>query len=420
MQKRKFLIILAAIIITSLIGLSAQCGLIGEAPTIELEIYDGPDYSESDDMCYYRVEATVEGIPDPEVTFDEDDNVDPLGSGRVEVGVEAGDSYTLTATAVNSQGTASVSIDLEGECDDMPAEVEEAGEEEAEEEEGEEEEAEEEEGDPDAENEAPTIKFSIYQGPTLEGGICYYRVKATVTGKPNPDIDFSKDDSGGSWLPKRVQINLNNPGDTYTLTATAHNSEGSDSDSISLSWGCAIPVPDPVETDVDIVADPDLSGYIFVGTGAWVNTQLYIGDTVFNDQIKAYLSFDIDDLGDIDGINIKEVSVTIPINSILNNPELIPGTKVNVKVYDYGPTFELGDQAVGGEHVKTFDALNPLDNFNFSTNKLKEELQKAVDVDKNWFQIKLGPSGILADGSADYYQFFKSDVMLHIKYEVPG
>jgi|GEM_PF-2506617 len=66
MQKRKIFIILAILILIPLISLSAQCGIgiTGQVPTIELDIYEGPDYSKSDDMCYYRVEAVVTGMPD--------------------------------------------------------------------------------------------------------------------------------------------------------------------------------------------------------------------------------------------------------------------------------------------------------------------------------------------------------------------
>ena len=123
MQKRKLFAILSIIITISLIGLSAQCGAPSEAPTIELKIYDGPDYLESDKMCYYRVEAIVTGMPDPEIEFEVDDNINQLGPGRVEVGVEVGDTGTLTATATNSAGIANASITLTGECsEDIPDE----------------------------------------------------------------------------------------------------------------------------------------------------------------------------------------------------------------------------------------------------------------------------------------------------------
>ena len=58
--------------------------------------------------------------------------------------------------------------------------------------------------------EAPTIKLEIYEGPTYvpAGDICWVRVKAVVTGKPAPTVKFSKDDSGGVWGTKKVQVNI--------------------------------------------------------------------------------------------------------------------------------------------------------------------------------------------------------------------
>jgi len=104
-------------------------------------------------------------------------------------------------------------------------------------------EEEEEEAEEEAEEDeevAPTIELKIYQGPTYSeaDGVCYYRIKATVTGNPAPTIEFSKDDSSGAFGSKKAQVNLHDPGDTYTLTATATNSEGTATDSIDISWGC--------------------------------------------------------------------------------------------------------------------------------------------------------------------------------------
>ena len=98
--------------------------------------------------------------------------------------------------------------------------------------------------------EAPTINLRIVAGPTYveESGVCYYRVRASVTGDPDPNITFSKDSSGGAWGSKTVQINLRDGG-SYTLKATATNSEGSATDSIHLSWGCAITEDQDTSTD---------------------------------------------------------------------------------------------------------------------------------------------------------------------------
>ena len=130
MQRRKLFIALAAILTISLMGLSATCLASGEAPILELEIYDGPDYSESNDMCYYKVEAIVTVMPEPEIEFDVDDNIDLIGNGRVEVFVDKGESYTLTATATSLHSTTSVSIPLRGECVEEVAAKEEVVEEE--------------------------------------------------------------------------------------------------------------------------------------------------------------------------------------------------------------------------------------------------------------------------------------------------
>lgn len=86
----------------------------------------------------------------------------------------------------------------------------------------------------------PTIKLEIYEGPLYSKGddICYYRVRAITAGEPEPEVNFSKDDSLG-WLgPGKAQVNLKRDGGSYTLTATASNSKGSASDSLTLMWSC--------------------------------------------------------------------------------------------------------------------------------------------------------------------------------------
>ena len=106
-----------------------------------------------------------------------------------------------------------------------------------------------EETTPDISTEAtePTIQLVIYQGPTYadESGVCYYRIRAEITGNPVPNVVFSKDDSLGTLGAARCQVNINNPGETYTLTATSKNAKGEDADSMVLSWGCAETNHDP-------------------------------------------------------------------------------------------------------------------------------------------------------------------------------
>jgi hypothetical protein len=87
---------------------------------------------------------------------------------------------------------------------------------------------------------APTISLAVTEGPTYSSAddVCYYRIKASVTGSPAPKITWSADYSNGSFGNTMAQVNLTRNNPNYTLTATATNSEGSATSSIALSWGC--------------------------------------------------------------------------------------------------------------------------------------------------------------------------------------
>jgi len=410
MQKRKFFIILAAILVFSLIGLSATCLAPGESPALELEIYDGPDYSESDNMCYYRIEVTATGMPEPEIEFDEDDNISPLGPGRVEVGVGVGDSYALTATATNSEGSAIVSIILKGDCSkDVPDEetaeegVDADGDADT-------------NTDSDSDGEAPTISLEIYEGPFPVESTCVYRVKAIVTGSPNPTIIFSKDDSGGSWGTKKAQVNINNPGDTYTLTATATNSEGSATDSIDLSWGCEEPEPEPEpEPEADetyIEATPEISGYITVEGSVIHSDQARMGDAHTSDNWgKGYLSFDISGLH---GKTVQDAEINFINFGSWGDPESL-ASYIVVKVYNY-VRLDPSDFAVGG--VQLVNIPISAASYTISGNTLKNELQDVLDNEiRDYFQIKLGLDVATNDnGMGDGIIINCNEAVLYISY----
>jgi len=125
----------------------------------------------------------------------------------------------------------------------------------------------------------PTIELEIYEGPTYieADGVCYYRITAMATGDPVPNVEFSKDDSGGAWGPYKCQINLNSPGDAYTLTATATNPAGEDTASIRLTWGCIESVPEHAEVimgEIPVILHPSDIGYLVSPSG--VNTETLI------------------------------------------------------------------------------------------------------------------------------------------------
>lgn len=337
--------------------------------------------------------------------------------------------FLLSFAAICNQcGTAAEEEDVIEEETTEEGVAEEEEEEEVAGEETAEEEEEEEEEEAEGEKEEPTISISIYEGPKYSSpdGVCYYRVQAMVTGSPGLSVEWNRDDSDGAWGTRKAQVNLEDPGDTYTLTATATNSEGTDTDSIELSWGCEEEVaeePEVTEDNAHIAADVVLSGWIRGDISAHQGEELvYAGDSSENKFLKTYLSFDIGTLGTLSNVTITEVAVAIPLDSIEpvhNHPELA-GSEVNIKVFYYGDALDLGDGAVGGETVKTISATSTLTSFNFSSTKLKEELQKAVDINRRWFQLKLGLNGVSANGIGDYYKLHTSTAVLHITYEYEG
>jgi len=144
------------------------------------------------------------------------------------------------------------------------------------------------------EKEVPTIELRIYEGPVYkeESDICYYRVEAIVTGKPAPEVGFSKDDSGGAWGKKKAQVNLTRDNPTYTLTATATNSEGDDEDSILLEWGCG-----ELTEEHTVELHPTDVGW--VDSAGWVdNSSVGIGDTSLNTDARGFFAFNISSFDD--------------------------------------------------------------------------------------------------------------------------
>lgn len=88
-------------------------------PTIDLVIVEGPTFSEADQVCYYRVKAKVEGHPEPDISFSRDDSNGAWGQDTVQINLKENNSYTLTATASNSEGSSTDSITLPWGCQEV-------------------------------------------------------------------------------------------------------------------------------------------------------------------------------------------------------------------------------------------------------------------------------------------------------------
>ena len=320
--------------------------------------------------------------------------------------------------------------------------------------------------------EAPTITLEIYEGPIYSSSdnVCYYRIKAVVTGDPTPSVVFSKDDSDGAWGSKKVQINLSDPTETYTLTATATNSEGSATDSMVLSWGCTANNPPEISdlfispgtkftgSTIDIIvtaADPDgdslnynwsadggsfnsttipntewkapntagnynitvvvddgkggqdqktetvevlvhqssvsLSqipggGFIENGLVAAIVNPAYVGDSANNRAVRGFLSFDISSLA---GKVVVAVEMEFGQFGILSDPySLIEKIWVDA-VYWGTDDIVLADYDLPGVLLGEYD----IPTFTCSSIELKDALNQAINDGHDRFQIRLRHKG---------------------------
>jgi len=73
---------------------------------------------------------------------------------------------------------------------------------------------------------APMVTLEKIYGPEKVGDLTVYRYRAVVTGTPEPEVVFNKDDSKSTWGKYIAQVNLK-VGETFTLKVVVTNSEGS-------------------------------------------------------------------------------------------------------------------------------------------------------------------------------------------------
>ena len=259
------------------------------------------------------------------------------------------------------------------------------------------------------EKEAPTIELEIYEGPTYSAAddVCYYRVKAVITGKPSPTIEFSRDDSHGAWGSKKAQVNLTRDVPTYTLNVSATNSEGEATDSIELNWGCG---PLVVEHTIDL--NPSISGT--VGPAGFVTTAfLAIGDSTVNTDWRGRFAFDVSSLAGKEIVNAKLK---------LANPDLSPNPcnfKGNIVIFynDFLPGLDSGDYyslAYAGPQIFFWNA-EPLE---FSTDFLKTKIAERASAHVE-LQFGIGYENTATGGLpgvAEGRVYYANDITLTITY----
>jgi len=256
--------------------------------------------------------------------------------------------------------------------------------------------------------EIPTIKLQIYEGPTsATGDVCYYRVEATVTGKPAPNVTFSKDDSSGAFGPKKVQVNLTKSSPSYTLTATAKNSAGEAKDSITLNWGCSQP---KVEKTVQFMT----SDYVSVGPYGYIGLQMLgIGDSPFNTDCRGRFAFDVSSLS---GKEIIYAKVSLVKPQLSANPCNFKGD-ILIFYNDFLPDLSAQDYysvAYAGPEVFAWDA-DPLE---FSNDFLKDKVKERADSGIK-LQFGIGYQNSNTGGVKDIFEgrsYYNIDINITVTY----
>ena len=166
------------------------------------------------------------------------------------------------------------------------------------------------------------------------------------------------------------------------------------------------PEPVPVEKNMEIGVNLSRSGYTITGEGTYLGAPLaYLGDWDNDQLVFCFFFFDISSLSAQDNVTIKKLMYTLPIIKYVNHPEegspIIRVYAQETEVISLGFTKKVVDQDV-------------------PDNKVGAELQKAIDMGKQNFILKFVPYDISANGIKDYYQIHAYNVVLNIKYEVPG
>jgi len=162
-------------------------------PTIELEILEGPVAMDGGKLRW-TVKATATGNPAPTVEFSGDPSDSSIsGTGTknvVNITLEKGNIFKLTATADNLVGTDTASMSFVNE-EELTTE--------------------------------PTIMLEILEGPVaMDGGKLRWTVKATATGNPAPTIEFSGEGVSATDNKNIVIITVEKD-KIFELTATASN-----------------------------------------------------------------------------------------------------------------------------------------------------------------------------------------------------
>jgi len=370
-------------------------------PTIRLKIYEGPLYSASDDTCYYKVKAVVTGKPAPTIKFSKDDSEGLLGSGQAQINLKRNmKTYTLTATASNSQGIVMDSITLNWGCNSNPAISEvklssdtvyvhkqyeltvKAS---------------------DTDGDKLTYKWTVSSGTLTADNL--ETVKWNTPSKSdNYEVKVVVQDGRGGSSSKSISVYVGN----VEVTETTQPPQTSPSTTVPSETSLST---SPQQTSLDLPKKTNEGGYLEYGGETFAGGNIYAGDSANNKPCVAFISFDI---ASIAGKNIEAATLTLGSAAVQGDPlAYLDAFWINVVEWGAEPIIQ-SDFNLPGIAIQSFNSSN----ITCTAEKLKSELQKAINNGKSRFQVRVHFSGPYTDndGSKDGWEYAQANVSLNVKY----
>jgi hypothetical protein len=350
-----------------------------EAPTIKLEIYEGPTYSQADDICYYRIKATVTGKPTPTINFSKDDSNGAWGKNKVQINIHRFQPYTLTAAATNSVGTATDSINLNWGCG--------------------------------SENRKPEIVDIIIPGGTLYVSQ-QYDISASASDPDGDSLTYAWTVSGGSInnaAANPMKWTTPNAAGNYTIQVKVTDGKGGEA-----TMSKTISVSPPAILSMNVPRVEAEGGSLEKGGYTNAGGCLFAGDSNNNKPCRGFISFDISALS---GATINSASLTFSIKkkwgdtSFFWNFRIIPREGWGADPINQADFW--GEEGPIAEYSSLGDG-----NVTCNINELKSRLQGAIFHGKSRFQICVSFDGPATDGDnqTDGWEYDQDDVNLNITY----
>jgi len=349
-----------------------------EAPTISLEIYEGPTYSAADDVCYYRVKATVTGKPTPTVSFSKDDSGGAWGSKKVQINIHRFQPYKLTATATNSVGTATDSINLTWGCG--------------------------------SENRNPEISDIVIPGGNLVISQ-QYDISASASDPDGDNLSYAWTVSGGAInnaAANPMKWTAPNAAGDYTIQVKVTDGKGGEA---IKSKTVSVGLPPTLNMNVPrVIAE---GGYIENGGITNAGGCLYAGDSNNNKNCRGYISFDITGLA---GATINSINLTFSIKQKWGNPSFFGPFYINVLEWGAHPIVQA-DYSLIGLPITHYNSDGD-GNLVCNVDLLKTQLQNAINNGKTRFQIRILSTGSSTNNNNqwDGWEYDQSGVNLNVTY----